>query len=204
LSRTESALVVHPSVPANSVEELLALAKQKPGQLVFGTAGMGSSSHFSTELFRMLANIDFKIVHFKGGGPAQIDLLGGHSHGKLDSLFESKPHIDSGKLRVLGISGAKRSIVMPNVPTIAEAGVPGYEYNSYRGILAPAGTPAPIVDRLNKELKAILASEEVKKELLTRGSEADYRGPAEYSQLVEKQMTLWASVAKKGNIKVAD
>jgi tripartite-type tricarboxylate transporter receptor subunit TctC len=202
LSRTESALVVHPSVPAKSVEELLALAKQKPGQLVFGTAGMGSSSHFSTELFRMLANIDIKIVHFKGGGPAQIDLLGGHSHGKLDSLFEAKPHIDSGKLRALGISGVNRSVVMPNIPTISEAGVLGYEYNSYRGILAPAGTPTPIVDRLTQELKAILALGEVKNELMARGSEADYRSPAEYEQLALKQMALWANVAKKANIKI--
>jgi tripartite-type tricarboxylate transporter receptor subunit TctC len=200
LSRTESALVVHPSVPVNSVRELIALAKQKPGQLIFGTAGMGSSSHFSTELFRMLADIDIIIAHFKGGGPAQIDLLGGHSHAKLDSLFESKPHIDSGKLKVLGMSGVKRSVVMPDVPTIAEAGVPGYEYNSYRGILAPAATPAPIIDRLTKELKAILTSDDVKQQLLSRGSEADYRGPAEYTELAVKQMALWADVAKKANI----
>ena len=141
-----------------------------------------ASAHMGTELFKMMAGIDFKIVQFKGGGPAMIDLLGGHSHALIGSLIQAVPHIKSGKLRVLGTGGLKRSVILPDVPTIAEAGVPGYEVINWWGILAPAGTPAPIVDRLNKELKAILASDEVKKQFLNQGAEVDYLGPAEFGQ----------------------
>ena len=150
-------LVVHPSVPANSVKELIALAKKEPGKLILSCSGAGSAQHLAAELFKIKAGIDFKIVQFKGGGPAMIDLLGGHSQFQLGSLIQTLPHIKSGKFRILGTGGVKRFVITPDVPTIAEAGVPGYEATNWWGILAPAGTPAPIVDRLNKELKAILA-----------------------------------------------
>jgi tripartite-type tricarboxylate transporter receptor subunit TctC len=199
-----NALFVNPSVPANSVKELIALAKQKPGQLVFGSSGVGSSSHMWVELFKSMADIDFKIVHFKGAGPSMIDLLGGHSHALIASLSLVLPHAKSGKVRMLGSGGLKRSDVLPDVPTIAEAGLPGYEAINWYGILAPAGTPAPIVDRLNKELKVILTLDDVKKWLVTNGAEVDYLGPTEFGSFLEREMTKWAGVAKKANIKLEE
>jgi tripartite-type tricarboxylate transporter receptor subunit TctC len=195
-----SALVVHPSVPANSVKELIALAKQKPGQLIFVCAGSGSSNHMSTELFRVMADIDFKIVQFKGGGPSVVDLLGGHSHATLGSIPQVLPHIKSGKLRALGTGGAKRNIALPDVPTIEAAGLPGYKPISWWGILAPTGTPAPIVNRLNNEIKTILATDEVKKLFLNDGLDVDYLGLEEFRQFVEGEMANWARVVKKANI----
>jgi tripartite-type tricarboxylate transporter receptor subunit TctC len=194
-------LIVHTSVPAHSVKELIALAKQKPGQLIFVTSGIGGNPHMGVELFKIMADIDFKIVHFKGGGPAIIDLLGGHSHAAINSIPQALPHIESGKFRVLGTSGVKRSVYLPDVPTIAEAGVPGYEVTQWFGILSPAGTPAPIVARLNKELKAILALADVKKQFLAAGAEVNYLGPTEFGQYIEKDISQWARVVKKANIK---
>jgi tripartite-type tricarboxylate transporter receptor subunit TctC len=195
-------LTVHPSVPVNSAKELIALAKQKPGQLVFGTSGMGGSPHMSTELFRIMADINVKIVHFKGGGPATIDLVGGHIHAMIGSLTQALPHIQSGKLRLLGTGGVKRFVTRPDIPTIAEGGLPGYEATTWKGMVAPAGTPAWIIDRLTKELKAILTSEDVKKVFLQDGSEADYLGPAEHGKFIEKELANWARVVKEANIKL--
>ena len=195
-------LVVHPSVPANSVKEFIALAKQKPGELIFASLGVGSIGHMEIELFKIMADIDFKIVQFKGAGPAVIDLLGGHSHALIGSIASSLPHIKSGRLRALGTGGVKRSVVLPDVPTIAEAGVPGYQAISWFGILAPAGTPAPVVDMLNKELKEILTLDEVRKVMLSAGLGADYLGPAEFGKFVKREMAQWAGVIKKANIKI--
>ena len=195
-------LLVHPSVPVNSVKELIALAKQKPGQLVFSSLGAGSFGHMEVELFKIMAGINIKIVQFKGAGPAVIDLLGGHSQALIGSIAATLPHIKSGKLRALGSSGMKRSFILPDVPTIAEAGVPGYQATSWFGILAPAGTAATVVERLNQELREILASDEIKKALLDDGLAADYLGPAEFGAFLEREMAQWASVIKKANIKI--
>ncbi|MBI2211256.1 MAG: hypothetical protein HYU47_11815, partial [Deltaproteobacteria bacterium] len=124
-------LAVHPSVPASSVKELVALAKREPGKLNFASAGAGSFQHLGTELFKMIAGVDIAIVQFKGGGPAMIDLIGGHTQATLGSLIQFMPHIKSGKVKALGTGGAKRSVVLPDVPTIAEAGVSGYEANNW-------------------------------------------------------------------------
>jgi tripartite-type tricarboxylate transporter receptor subunit TctC len=199
-----NALIVHPSVPANSVKELIALAKSKPGQLLFSSAGVGGSLHMGAELFKIMADIDYKIVQFKGGGPAMTDLLGGHSHAFICSLIAALPHINSGKVRVLGTGGLKRSVILPDVPTIAEAGLPGYETINWWGILAPAGTPAPIVTRLNNEIKIILASDEVKQRFLKDGVEADYLGPAEFGKFLERETANWTRVVKKANIKLEE
>ncbi len=197
-----NSLTVHPSVPANTVKELIALAKQKPGQLICGCAGVGSFQHMGTELFKMMAGIDFKIVQFKGGGPAMIDQLGGHSQFSLGSLIQTLPHIQSGKFRILGTGGLKRSAILPNVPTIAEAGVPGYEATNWWGILAPAGTPPPIVDRLDKEIKTLLSSADVQKLFQNEGADVDYLGPAEFGPFIEKEIIKWGKVVKEANIKV--
>ena len=202
LASGATSLVVHPSVPANSVKELIALAKKKPGQLIFVSVGNGSPQHLAAELFKINTDIDIKILQFKGAGPAMIDLLGGHSHAFITVLVTTLPHIQSGKIRVLGTGGENRSVVLPDVPTIAEAGVPGYEYTQWYGILAPAGTPAPIVDRLNEELKAILASDDVQKWFLNAGAEVNYMAPAEFRTFIERELATWASVVKKANIKL--
>ncbi len=195
-------LIVHPSLPANSVKELIALAKQKPGQLIFSCNGVGGSLHMGVELFKMMADIDFKIVQFKGGGPAMTDLLGGHSQGFISSLIAAMPHIKSGKLRALGTGGSSRTSVLPDVPTIAEGGLPGYTSLNWWGILAPAGTPAPIVTRLNNELKAIIAMDEVRKRFLSDGIEAEHMGPADFAAFLEEEQANWTRIVKKANIKL--
>jgi tripartite-type tricarboxylate transporter receptor subunit TctC len=195
-------LVVIPSIPANSVKELIALAKQKPNQLIFVTSGATSTPHMSAELFKMMANIDFKIVHFKGITPGLTDMLGGHSHALLGSLLTSLPHIKSGKFRVLGIGGVKRSFMLPDVPTIAEAGLPGFNASGWYGLAAPAGTSTPIIDRLNKEIEIFLASDEGKKSFWNAGQEVDYLGTAEFGTFLNEEIARWTGVVKKANIKV--
>jgi tripartite-type tricarboxylate transporter receptor subunit TctC len=196
-----SALVVHPSVPANSVKELIALAKKQPGKLVAPAAGGGSFIHLSTELFKMMAGIDFKIVQFKGGGPAVIDIMGGHSQLFLGSLSQSLPHIKSGKLRALGYGGANRTKLMPELPTISEAGVPGYESAIWWGLYAPAGTPKAIVDRLYKELDAIMKTEETQKTFEAQGADPEFVGSTAFVKFMENETAKWGKVIKEGNIK---
>lgn len=195
-------LVVTPSVPANTVKELIALAKQKPGKLNFAGTGVGVTPHMSMELFRLMAGIDITIVHFKGQGPTILDLLGGHSDASMNSIPGFLPHIKSGKLKALGVTTAKRSDRLPDVPTIAEAGVPGYETRSWYGIFAPAGTPASIVDRWNKEIRETLRSDDMKKAFSDAGLELDHLGPTEFERFVRGEMRTWENVVKKANIKV--
>jgi len=197
-----STLVVHPSVPANSVKELIALAKKQPGKLVASAAGGGSFIHLSTELFKMMADIDFKIVQFKGGGPAMVDLLGGHSQLFIGSLQQSLPHIKSGKVKALGYGAKTRSKSLPDVPTIAEAGIPGYESFIWWGMFAPAGTPKAIVDKLNKELETIMKTEEMAKIFVAQGAEQDLLGPAAFAKFMESESAKWGKVIKQGNIKL--
>jgi tripartite-type tricarboxylate transporter receptor subunit TctC len=201
LATGPSALTVFPGLPVNSVKELVALAKEKPGQLNFAASGVGTFQHLGTELFKMMAGIDIGIVQFKGGGPAMIDVMGGHTHATIGSLIQSMPHIKSAKLKALGTGGSKRSVSLPDVPTIAEAGVRGYEANNWWGILVPAGTPGSIVDRLHKELSVILSSAETQKLFLDQGAEIDKLGPAEFGPYIAAETTKWGRVIKEGNIK---
>ena len=193
-------LVVYPGLPVNSVQELIALAKQKPGQLNNATAGVGSFQHLASELFRLEAGIDLTHVPYKGGGPAMVDLIGGQAQVSVGSLIQMLPHIRSGKLRALGTTGAKRSPALPDVPTVAEAGVPGYEATNWWGILAPAGTPQVVVDRLNKALAAIALSAETKKRFESEGAEAVQMSPAEFGKHVADETVKWARVVKEAGI----
>jgi len=190
-------LAVYAGLPVKSVKELIALAKEKPGKLLYSTAGVGGFQHLSSELFRMKAGIDLVAVHFKGGGPAVIDTIGGHSQISFASLIQNLPHIRSGKLKALGTGGAKRSVILPDVPTIAEAGVPGYEANNWWGIFVPAGTPPSIVGRLNKECSAILTSAETQKLFLNQGAEADYQGPEEFGKYIAAETSKFGPVIKQ-------
>ncbi len=195
-------LVVNPGLPVNSVKELIALAKEKPGKLTCAAAGVGSYQHVAGELFKAMADVNIVIVQFKGGGPSIIDTMGGHSQIHFGTLTTTMSYIKSGKLKALGVGVLKRTAMLPDVPTISESGLPGYDASTWWGILAPAGTPQAIVDRLNKELRAILALEEVRKLFPTQGAEVDHMGPAEFGKFIESEKVKWANVVKKANIKV--
>jgi tripartite-type tricarboxylate transporter receptor subunit TctC len=151
-----------------------------------------------------MADIDVLIVEHKSVGPAMIDLLGGHTQAMLATIASVLPQIRSGKLRALATSGAERSVLMPDTPTIAEAAVPGFATVQWHGMLASAGTPAPLVDKLNRELKAILEMEESKRKLLNAGVEPDYMEPAEFGAFYRREMEQWASVIKKANIRLKE
>lgn len=195
-------LVVTPAVPARTLKEFIAYAKQNPGKMFFGTAGAGSTAHMFMELFKMMADIDFSVVHFKGGNQQVIDLLGGHSHGTMISLPAVRPHILSGKLRALATSASRRTVFLPDVPTLDEAGVKGYDATVWWGVLAPAGTPAAVIKKLDAQLKSVLALDDVHKAFAAQGVEPNYQGSVEFRPFVAAEIAHWTRVVKKGNIKL--
>jgi tripartite-type tricarboxylate transporter receptor subunit TctC len=194
-------LVVHPSLEAKSVKELIALAKAQPGKLQYASAGVGTFTHLGAELFKMLTGVNILHVPFRGGGPAAIDVVGGHTKVYFSNLLTVMPHIRSGKLRTLGVGGKQRIALLPDVPTIAEAGVPGYEAINWWGILAPAGTPAPIVERLHKEIGVLQSEPAVQKHLAAEGAEVQRMSSAEFGAFLENEMTKWGRVVKEGGVK---
>ena len=194
-------LVVPASSAANSVTDLLNLLKQKPGELNAAAAGIGSFQHMATELFRLQSKTNFVIVQYKGGGPALTDVMAGQVQMNLGSLVQMIPHVRSGKLKALGVSSAKRVAALPDVPTIAEAGVPGFEVSNWWGILAPAGTPEPALDRLYKEITAILDSPETRKRFELEGAEVVRMKPQEFAAFVTQETEKWTRVVKEAGIK---
>lgn len=195
------ALVLHPSIEAKSVQEFIALAKRKPGAIVFSGSGPGAHTTMATELFKNMAAIDVLIVEYKSGGPAIIDLLGGQTHAMLATIPSVLQHIKAGKLRVLATSGTERSNFLPDAPTIASAGVPGYSTVQWHGMLAPAGTPQRITDFLHAGLKEILASEEGKRKLVSAGAEIDYLPPKEFGTFIRKDLEQWSHLVQRAEIK---
>jgi putative tricarboxylic transport membrane protein len=196
----DSTLVSPASVPAKTLKEFIALAKQKPGQLVAGTAGPGSSGHMALELFRVMAGIDLIMAHYKGAGAATIDLLGGSVHISNITIQAAVPHLKTGRIRALGVSGLQRSAVLPDVPTVSEAGLPGYQSKGWRGLMGPAGMPPAVTARLTREVKAILTSDEVKTHFLNNAMEIDYRDPQEFAAFIRSEMKRWSGVVQKANI----
>lgn len=196
-----SALVVHPSVPAHSVKELLDLAKAKPGTIHMGHAGVGSFQHLAVANFAYMADIKIIEVPFKGGGPALVDLLGGHSEAMISALISSVPHVKSGKLRGLGVSGTKRHPLLPDLPTIAEAGVPGYSAVNWFGLAGPKGLPGPIAERLHKEVTAALSTDAAKELFAKDASEIVFMSSAEFSKFIEAETDKWGKVVKAAGIK---
>ena len=194
-------LVVPANSPANSVQDLLGILKQKPGELNAAAAGIGSFQHMATELFRLQSKTRFVIVQYKGGGPALTDTIGGQVQFNLGSLVQMVPQVRSGKLKALGVSSGRRVAAMPEVPTIAEAGVPGFEVSNWWGILAPAGTPQPVLDRLYKEISAILESPDTRKRFELEGAEAARMTPAEFAAFVTQDTEKWTRVVKEAGIK---
>jgi tripartite-type tricarboxylate transporter receptor subunit TctC len=193
------ALCVHPALPVSSVKELIALAKAKPGQLNYATAGVGSFQHLASELFRLQAGLDMVHVPYKGGGPALMDTIAGQAQINLASFIQVLPHIKSGKLKLLATSGTRRSAVMPEVPTIAET-VPGYEAANWWGVVAPAGTPQAVVARLHGALQAVVDSAETRKRLEGEGAEVLRMSAGEFGSFIGTEIAKWSRVVKQAGI----
>lgn len=195
------ALCVNPKLPVSSVQELIALAKSKPGELNYATAGVGSFQHLASALFKLQSGLDIVHIPFKGGGPAMADVVAGNTQIVIGSLIQMLPQINSGRLKILGIGSAKRVPALPKVPTISEAGVPGYEATNWWGIVAPAGTPRPVIDRLHKELSAVLATSETRKRFETEGGEAVQMSSDDFGKFIVSETAKWAKVVKEAGIK---
>jgi tripartite-type tricarboxylate transporter receptor subunit TctC len=191
-------LVVNPELNVKSVRDLLALAKEKPGELNYASAGVGSFQHLGGELFKLMAGVNIVHVPYKGGGPAMQDVIGGTVKIMFSSLIQTTPFIKSGQLRPLGVGGARRSPVLPDVPTVAEAGVPGYVAENWWGIVAPAGTPAPIVETLYKAVQAALKSPELQAEFANEGAATVEMSTAEFGDYMKSESAKWTRVVKEG------
>ena len=194
-------LVTHPSVPAKTMPELLALARQKPGTLFFASPGSGNSGHLAGELLNSLAKVNTVHVPYKGQGPAVADLLAGQVQMLYSSIPSVLPLVQQGRLRAIAIGSAQRLSSMPAVPTIAESGVPGYEAYSWIGIVAPAGTPQPIITKLNQEIVQILKQKDVEAELLAQGAIAVADSPQHFGAYIKTEISKWGAVVKSANIK---
>jgi len=190
-------ILVNPSLPAHNVQEFIALAKAEPGKLNYASAGKGSGIHLGTVLFALTAGIDIVHVPYRGTGPALTDLLGGHVSMYFSSLPSAVGLVKEGKLRALGVTGLKRSPIFPDVPTVAEQGLPGFEAVLHYGIVAPAGTPRPIIDKLNTALREALGDEAVAKRLATEGAEPLSTTSEEYAADIDREETKWSALVKK-------
>jgi tripartite-type tricarboxylate transporter receptor subunit TctC len=194
-------IAITSKLPVNSVKELIALAKEKPGELNYATAGVGSFQHLASELFKLQAGVDIVHIPFKGGGPAMMDVIAGNTQIAIGSLVQMLPQIKAGKLKALGVGSANRIAALPELPTISEAGVPGYEVTNWWGIVVPAGTPRSIIDRLHKELTAVVASTETKKRFETEGAEPLSMSPDEFGRFIAAETVKWARVVKDAGIR---
>jgi tripartite-type tricarboxylate transporter receptor subunit TctC len=201
LATGTNVLTVNPNVPVHSVKELIDLAKAKPGFLNYASAGIGSFQNLSGELFKVMAGVDIVHVPYKGGGPSMLAVIGGEAQLMFSSIVQTVPNIQGGRLRALATGGAKRSPILPELPTIAEAGVPGYVASDWWGILAPAGTPAPIVDKLHRAIDEVLRSEDTKKNLDQQGATPVPMSSAQFGAYIKDEMTKWGPVVTKAGIK---
>lgn len=200
IGNAPNSLVVHPSFPAKSVAELVAYAKANPGKVNFGSAGAGTASHITGEYFARSAGITLVHIPYKGTGPALTDLLGGHIPMAFAPIPASHPNITAGKLRALAVTSITRSGLLPDVPTMVEAGLPGFDASLYYGLAAPAGTPRPVIDKLNKVLRDALASDEVKKQLGNDGTEITPGTPEDYADFIDKDEKKWSQLVKASGV----
>jgi tripartite-type tricarboxylate transporter receptor subunit TctC len=201
INSSDLLLVVHPSLPVKSVRELVALAKSKPGQLNYASSGTGTPYHMAGELFKALAGVDIVHVPHKSSGEARTSTLSGQTQMMLDAITTMAPMARAGKVRALATSGSKRSTVMPELPTISEAGVKGYEATIWLGIMAPTGTPKPIVDKLNAEINRMLAQAEIREAWAKQGAVPLVMTPAEFDTYLRGDIEKWAGVIHKAGIK---
>ncbi len=195
-------IVTTPSLPASNVKELIALAKSKPGALNFASSGNGQSTHLSAELFSAMAGVKMNHVPYKGSAPALTDVMSGQADLMFDTMLSSMPFVKGGKLKAVAVTSSKRSPSAPDLPTVAEAGLPGYEAIAWNGLLAPAGTPTEIIQRLNAELKKVLENPEVKQRFDAQGFAAKWDAPAEFGTFLQTEVDKWGKVVKTSGAKV--
>ena len=194
-------LVVHPSVPAKNLQELIALAKSQPGKMNYASSGPGTPYHMAGELLKSMAGIDVVHIPHKGSDGARLSILSGQVQMMFDAITTMAPNVQAGKLLAFGTSGRVRSTVLPDVPTVAEAGVPGYESTIWLGVMAPAGTPAPIIDRLNAEITKVTSRADVKEAWAKRGATAMSMTPEQFGQYMRDDIAKWAKVIASAGIK---
>jgi tripartite-type tricarboxylate transporter receptor subunit TctC len=194
-------LVVTPSLPVNSVQELIKLAKDKPGSINFASSGSGTSIHLSGELFKTMTGLEMTHVPYKGSSPALTDLMGGQVQIMFDNLPSALPQIKGGKLRAIAVTSKARAPALPDIPTMAESGMPGFEAYSWFGVLAPAGTPAAVVTRINSEVNKWLQSPEAREQMLAQGAEAAGGSPQQFSAHIQTETEKWAKVVKASGAK---
>jgi len=190
-------LVAHPAQPYKNVKELIAYAKANPGKVTVANSGVGTSIHLSAELFKHMAGVDIQNVAYRGSAPALNDLIGGHTAVMFDNMPSAIGYVRAGKLRPLAVTTANRSAALPDVPTVAESGVPGFEATSWFGLLAPAKTPAPVIARLNASIQKVLADPEVKKKLLEQGAEPLGETPQQFAGFIASESAKWGKVVKQ-------
>jgi tripartite-type tricarboxylate transporter receptor subunit TctC len=193
-------MTVNPAVAAKGVKDLIALARAKPGQLTFGSPGIGTSPHMTAELFKQAAGADMQQIVFKGSGPAFISLISGEISAMVSTALSAMPHVKSGRIRALGVTAAKRIKILPDVPTLAESGMPGFVVSQWFGILAPAGTPRPIVDRLYQALTRGASSPDFVERMTAQGVEVVNRKPGEFAGLIKREIAQFARVIKTAGI----
>jgi tripartite-type tricarboxylate transporter receptor subunit TctC len=202
INYSDLVMVVHPSVPAKDLKEFIALAKSKPGGLNYASSGTGTPYHMAGELFKSMSHTDIQHVPYRGSSGARNDVLGGQVQMMFDAITTMAPNVQAGQVRALATTGEKRSTVLPDVPTVAEAGVPGYEATIWLGIMAPKGTPQAIVDKLNAEIRKAINAPAVKEMWAKQGAVPMNMTPAEFGAYLEKDIVKWANVVKTANIKV--
>ena len=201
ISTSPYVLVVHPSLQAQSVKELVALAKARPGALTYASSGTGSGLHLATELFKLRAGIDLVHVPYKGSGPATIELVAGQVLMMFNNILPAMPQIKGGRLRALAVTTASRSAAMPELPTIAEAGYPGFDASSWQGIVTIAGTPQPVIGRLHEEIVRALRSPEAKSQIAGQGSDIVANTPQEFTSFIRNELEKWAKVIKTAAVR---
>ncbi|HZM43656.1 MAG TPA: tripartite tricarboxylate transporter substrate binding protein [Burkholderiales bacterium] len=195
-------LVVHPSMPAKSLRDLLALARARPGELIYGSGGVGSAGHLATELLRMMTRVQMVHVPYKGLGPALTDLAGGHVLILISTVASAMPHVKSGRIRALAVTTLHRSAVLPQVPTMNEAGASGYEFSTWYGLFVPSATPRAIIDRLNRETAKALSTPDLKEQFAAQGIEGSPTSAEAFSAYVRNEVAKWGKVVKASGAKV--
>lgn len=201
VTSSPSLVTVHPSVPVRSIKQLIALARAKPGQLNYSAAGFGTNPHIAGELFNLLAGVEIVAVQFKGGGPADVAAISGEVAATFGNISQEIGYVKAGRLRALAVTSTTRSSALPDLPTVAEAGVPGYEFLTWHGILAPKGTPRPVVNLLNEQLKKILTAPGEEKFWQERGLDVIASSPEEFGARLASEQKKWGDVIKKRGIK---
>ena len=196
INYSELVMVIHPSVPAKDLKEFIAYAKSKPGQLNYASSGPGTPYHMAGELFKSMSGTDIVHVPHKASGEARNSVIGGHVQMMFDAITTMAPNVQAGQVRALGTTGEKRAAIMPDVPTIAEAGVPGYETTIWLGIMAPAGTPKPVVDKLNSAINAMMKQPDLLAAWAKQGAVPMQMTPAQFDVLLRKDIEKWAEVVK--------